>query len=62
MMGDKNLRVPGTYRHHHPVPKLHKLREWREEEIMMGDKNLRVADPWHHHPVPNSKKGDKRRL
>ena len=80
-------------RHHHPVPKVHKLQEGRQGEIMMGDKNLQVfpgapapasasqatrretrgdydgrqeltssGDARRHHPVPNSKKGDKRRL
>ena len=38
MMGNKNLRYP---QHHHPAPKLHKLQEGRQQEIMMGDKTWR---------------------
>ena len=36
MMGQQTWRFPGT-RHHYPAPKLHKLQERRQEEIMMGD-------------------------
>ena len=57
-MGDKNLRVPGTHRHQHPVPK---LQEGRQEEIMMGDKNLRVpGTPGSAIRFPSCKKRNKR--
>ena len=63
MMGDKSSREP---RHHYPAPKLHKLQEGREEEIMMGDKTWRVPEsPGTTIRLPSYtsyKKGEKRRL
>ena len=39
--GRQELAIFRDPRHHHPAPKLHKLKEGRQEEIMMGDKTWR---------------------